>query len=343
MFIRNAWYVAAWDFEILANTILERRILDESIVFHRTLDGTPVALQNRCCHRWAPLSVGRKEGDCIRCMYHGMKFGPDGVCVEIPGQSNIPPEARVKTFPVVQRKRWLWIWMGDPAKANPALIPDTFSLQHPAWRFKPGYKSIRANMLNVADNLLDFSHLSFVHEKTLGGSPQIAEARPEISMVADGMRVVRRVNDTIPAPYHQRLGKFTGKVNRWFDYTLSFSGAFLMLAGVQSVDKAENDLDGALLFHSCQAITPETATSTHYFFAQAHGFALDDATITESIYQSIDTAFEEDRRVLEAQQRVIETNPGEKMIFIAGDIALARYRRHVADIVAAETAAGVHA
>src|SRR5882672_5628546 len=99
MFIRNAWYVVAWDFEVLPDTILERSILGQSVIVYRCGDGTPVVMENRCCHRAAPLALGRKEGDRIRCMYHGLLFGPDGVCVEIPGQERIPPSARVRTFP----------------------------------------------------------------------------------------------------------------------------------------------------------------------------------------------------------------------------------------------------
>src|SRR5882757_1643973 len=103
MFIRNAWYVVAWDFEVLSDTILERTILGESVIVYRTADGIPVVMENRCCHRAAPLSLGRKEGDYIRCMYHGLKFDTSGACVEIPGQARIPPSAKVKTYPAVQR------------------------------------------------------------------------------------------------------------------------------------------------------------------------------------------------------------------------------------------------
>src|SRR5260221_8344103 len=121
LFIRNAWYVVAWDFEGLADTILERTILGESVIVYRTGDGVPIVMENRCCHRAAPLALGRKEGDRIRCMYHGLLFGPDGVCVEIPGQDRIPLMARVNTFPVVQPTRLIWGWVGDVHKADPGL------------------------------------------------------------------------------------------------------------------------------------------------------------------------------------------------------------------------------
>src|SRR6266436_6635194 len=337
MFIRNAWYVVAWDYEVLGDTILERTILGESVIIYRTGDGSPVVMENRCCHRAAPLALGRKEGDRIRCMYHGLLFAPDGVCVEIPGQDRIPLMARVKTFPVVQRTRLIWVWMGDVQKADAALIPDTFSVHHPAWRTKPGYKRFAANILLITDNLLDFSHLSYVHEKTLGGTTAIAEAPQEVSgLNQQGVRIQRRVYNTTLAPYHRRLGNFPGLVNRWWDYSLSVSGMFIMSSGVQSVEKAENDSDGALLFHSCQALTPEAADSTHYFFSHAHNFGLDDPTITESTYESIVLAFDEDKRMIEAQGRVLEKDPTREMVHIAADGPLIRYRRLVKAALAAE-------
>src|SRR5262249_50179895 len=127
MFIRNAWYVIAWDHEVSAEGILERTVLGKSLIVYRTADGPPVVLENRCCHRAAPLALGRKEGDCIRCMYHGLKFAPSGDCVEIPGQERIPANARVQAYRAVQKTRLIWVWMGEARRADETLIPDTYS------------------------------------------------------------------------------------------------------------------------------------------------------------------------------------------------------------------------
>lgn len=173
---------------------------------------------------------------------------------------------------------------------------------------------------------MDFSHLSYVHEATLGGSPNIAEARPEVRRGERGIHVERRVRNTVPAPYHKRLGDFPGNVDRWFIYDYLLPGILLMDAGVKGAGKADDDLQGALLFNSTQALTPETEQSTHYFFMQAHNFALEDATITESIYQSLCTAFEEDRRMIEAQARLIRDSAAEPMLPINADAALQQFR-----------------
>ena len=326
MFLKNCWYVAAWDHEVLADTLLQRTIAGVSLVLYRTAAGSTVAMDNKCCHRHAPLHLGRKEGDCIRCMYHGLKFDPTGRCVEVPGQEVIPLKLAQRIYPTVQRKRWIWIWLGDPSLANSDEIPDMFSLESPEWRWIPSYLHYAANYLNISDNLLDFSHLSYVHEKTFGGSPNIAEARPEITRLPNGVRVTRPVNNTVPAPYHQRLGQFEGLVNRWFRYDFLIPGVLLLDAGVKPANTPDDDLTGALRFHSCQAVTPETANTTHYFFMQAHGFRLEDATITESIHQSQRAAFLEDKRILEAQQRMIDESAPTPMTPIAADSGLSQYR-----------------
>ena len=120
-FVHDSWYVAAWDHEIGADALFARQLLGKPLVFFRTAAGAVVALDDRCCHRAAPLSIGRKEGDCVRCQYHGLKFDASGTCVDMPGQDRIPLQARVRSYPVVERNRFVWVWMGDPALADPAL------------------------------------------------------------------------------------------------------------------------------------------------------------------------------------------------------------------------------
>jgi len=178
-----------------------------------------------------------------------------------------------------------------------------------------------------------------VHERTLGGSANIAEVRPTVERIADGLSVTRNVNDTVPAPYHQRLGNFSGPVDRRFAYEFLLPAILLLHAQVRPAGQAEHDTTGALQFESCQALTPETETTTHYFFMQAHAFRQDDATITESIYQSLCTAFEEDRRIIEAQQRVLASASAREMQAIVADQALVQFRRLVAQRVQAEQGA----
>ena len=122
--IKNAWYVAGWASQIKSDELLSRTFLNVPIILYRDSDGNAVAMEDRCCHRFAPLSKGRLEGDSIRCMYHGLKFSATGDCIEIPGGDKIPPNMKVKTFPVTERQKLVWIWLGDPTLANETEITD---------------------------------------------------------------------------------------------------------------------------------------------------------------------------------------------------------------------------
>ncbi len=339
MFLRNCWYVIAWDHEIPAEGLFARTVLNEPILVLRTAGGRFAALEDRCCHRLAPLSKGRREGDCVRCGYHGLKFDADGRCVEIPGHDRIPAEARVRTYPVAVKHKWVFVWMGDPAKADERLLPDNFSNDDPAWRNRPGYLHYDTPYLLICDNLLDFSHLSYVHEKTLGGSTAIAQARPTIEPVARGLRVTRRVPDVPPPPYYQRIRRFAGNVDRWFVYDFVFPGTLLMSSGGKPVGQAEPDPANSVLLHSCQTLTPETDTSTHYFFQQSHRADAGDDSVTEGIYESLVRAFNEDRDMITAQHRTMQASPGARMLPLAMDAAVVRFRRMLEEAVAAERAA----
>ncbi len=335
-FIRNCWYVAAWDHEVILDALFERRVIGESLLFLRLASGEVVALENRCCHRHAPLSLGRREGDCIRCMYHGLKFDPTGRCVEIPGQKVIPSGVRVRSYPVVERKRWIWVWMGAPEKADASLIPDTFSLDDPGWRMRPGYMRYASHHLLVSDNLLDFSHLSYVHEGSLGGTPRIADARAHLDHLPRGLRLTRKVLNAVPAPYHLQFGAPSDSVDRWWIYDYLIPGVLLLDSGVKPTEGAPEGSGNTLRFHSCQAVTPENERSTHYFFMQAHAFALEDASVTEALYRSVVAAFEEDRRMIEAQQRLIDSVPPTRMVGLQVDVALAYYRKLYQRLLAEE-------
>ena len=202
MFLRNHWYVAATDKEIGAKPF-GRILLGEPVVMYRAEDGTIIALEDRCPHRRLPLSMGKLiGGDVLQCHYHGLRFDRTGACVRVPGQDAIPANARVKTYPVVERYHWVWIWMGDVEKADPNLIVDYPPLADPKWRGLPGYMHYKANWLLIVDNLSDFVHLAFVHTKTLGGTEEYAfKTRPvAIERLDNGFRVERWHMNAPPPP-----------------------------------------------------------------------------------------------------------------------------------------------
>ena len=152
MFLKNCWYVAAWDHEI-GDGLLSRTILNRPVALFRGPDSAPHALEDRCCHRGLPLSLGNVRESTVQCGYHGLEFNFDGVCVNVPGQSTIPPEARVRSYPVVEKWRWVWIWMGDPTLADEALVPDYHWNDDPQWTAYGDVFHVAGDYRLMVDNL----------------------------------------------------------------------------------------------------------------------------------------------------------------------------------------------
>jgi phenylpropionate dioxygenase-like ring-hydroxylating dioxygenase large terminal subunit len=345
MFIENCWYVAGWDAEVPTDGFLARTITGISLVFWRNEQGRVIALQDRCCHRGAKLSMGRKEngGNCIRCMYHGLLYDQDGQCVSAPAQERIPPRAKVRSFPVAETHRWIWVWMGDPAKADPALIPDTRWLDHPEWRANDGYLHYDVNYLLIADNLLDFSHLPYLHPTTVGGSADYASVLPKVERTERGVRLTKWVMNTEPPAYSAKYANYPKdtKVDRWMYYEFLAPGILLMDSGMMPAGTGGQDehRHNALAFRGCQALTPETENSTHYFFAHPHNFLIDQPEVTAEIHAGIIQAFEEDRLMITAQHQNLAADPDFNMVPFGIDGALSHFRRVISQLVKSDRAA----
>lgn len=345
MFLQNCWYVAAWSHELIDGHMLARTILEEPVLLYKSESHLVVALKDRCCHRGAPLHLGRREGDCVRCMYHGLKFDPSGKCVQIPGQEVIPPKLGVRSFPVVERDHLVWIWMGDPALADPAKIIDFPYLRDAQWKGVPDYMHYKANWLFIVDNLSDFAHLAFVHTKTLGGSEEYAyKTKPvAIERLADGFRVERWHMDAPPPPFHRKVlpeAEKDAHVDRRNIGHMHIPGIFFLesMFSPAGSGSEQGNREGTREYRNCQFMTPETRRSTHFFWTYLNNFEGDDHNISRSLHQSLIEGFMEDKHIIEAQQRVIDEDPHFRMQAIASDAALSHFRMTLAKRVAEEQA-----
>jgi vanillate O-demethylase monooxygenase subunit len=346
MFIRNAWYVAAWDHEIGRVSILRRFLLNEPVVLYRQLDGTPVALEDRCCHRHAPLSKGKLRGNDVECPYHGLTYDPTGACVRVPGQTTIPPSARVRSYPVVERNHWIWIWMGDPALADPAAIEDFHWIGDPAYRFRGERLMLEGNYVLLVENLLDLSHLSFIHPTTLG-TDAIAETPMKHERTDRMVRVTRWIMDNTPPPFFQRVAGFRPdqRVDRWQDIVYT-PPAFVKLdvgAAIAGTGAEKGDRSQGFTMRNLNAITPETENTTHYFWAQAHDFRINEPWITDLLYDNVHTAFMEDLAIIKAQHENIVTRPEAPRVDINHDGGGIQARRIIERLVAGEHGGPRHA
>lgn len=331
MFVRNCWYVAAWTHELNNHALVARTVISEPLLIFRTSDNGIAAIADRCAHRQAPLSAGKREGDCVRCLYHGMVYDSAGTCVEIPGQTAIPSKAKVRNYPAVEHNNWIWVWMGNPQLADVGLLPDTRSLQDPEWLYEPGYMYWDVDQRLGVDNLLDFTHLSYVHASTLGGSSKIAETRPKLTRLENGVRIEWWLIDIEPAPFLTGIRPFAGNIDRWFFYDFMLPGVLIMRSGAQETGTGapEGRIHDALELRTCQAIVPETAKTSHYFHANLHRVSDDAPGLSEKIIAGARAAFIEDRDIIRKQQR--RWDDASPIIALSSDAALIQMRRMIDD------------
>ncbi len=336
-FLKNIWYAAAWSAD-LGTEPMARTILGEPVVLYRRADGTPVALEDRCCHRALPLSMGRIEGDNIVCGYHGLRFAPTGACVEVPGQSAIPPGAAVPSYPIVERWRTLWIWMGEPEAADETTVPELFWLDDPGWVPSPGYIHMNADYRLLVDNLLDLTHVTYIHKHTIAGDPSEGLVPVKTERDGNAVRVGRWMLDTPPPPMFAAAGGFTGNVDRW--QLITWRPPSTVVLDIGSADTGtgapEGDRSRGISMWSTHLITPETETSTHYHWCYARNYKLDDPAMTRLLYEGGDRTFNEDVGVLEAQQRALLDNPDAPVVDINIDNAPLQVRRIVEEMLEAE-------
>ncbi len=341
MFLKNFWYVAAWDREI-ADKPVGRIFLNEPVVMFRGSDGKVVAMEDKCPHRRVPLSMGKVvEGGLLQCHYHGLRFDSTGTCVRIPGQEAIPPTAKVRTYPVVERYHWVWIWMGDPAQADPATIPDYHYLDSPDWGAKGTYIHVKANWQLIVDNLLDLTHLAFVHESTIGNAAVAENAEVRVKRTPGGVLVTRWMIDKPAPPTYVKAGGFTTNVDRW-QFIDFLPPAFLRLsvgATPTGTGAPEGRFVNGIHMRNLNAITPETEKTSHYFWAQAHDFDVKNEKLTDMIFEQVKTAFLEDKAVFEAQQQVIDHDTSESQVDIHADAGGLQARRILSRLYDDEMAA----
>ncbi len=327
MFPRNHWYVGAWSHEVERQP-LGRILLNQPVVIFRKQDGTVVALEDRCSHRGYPLHKGRLIEDTLECGYHGLTFNCSGRCIKVPGQAQIPSGANIRPYPIIERWGFVWIWMGDAELANPASITDWHLMTDPEWDTRGERLHVICNYKLIIDNLLDLSHLTFVHPRTLGSAAKLDEIQIENEVTEDSVTISRWLIDIEPPPTYAR-GGFEGNVDRWQITKFEPPGFISLYAGAAATGTRgpNGDPRGGIGLHTFNAMTPETEKTTHYYWAIAQSRSPDGENLTESIFRDIQKTVQEDVEVFEAQQRSLELKPEASMVTIKSDVGPIAARR----------------
>jgi len=343
-FLRNAWYIAALSKEIEGTALIGRTLLGEGVLIYRLRSGECVALRDRCPHRFAPLHMGTRVDDDVVCPYHALRFDPSGRCVHNPhGNQKIPAAAKVHRYRTVERYGLLWIWMGEPERADDSKIVDCSRLEigHPNG-VAYGYMRFDANYKLIVENILDLSHADHVHGLIISTRGELSKLIPK--MHAEDRYVTARW-DWKQTPAQQVVASFLpnpeAEARQFAEVHWHAPSNMLVTVGAtQSADPKD-----VLQTWDYHFMTPETESSTHYFFASRRtaNWIEEDAQYNQLKVTAMLQAFErEDGPLISAIQKEMGSSDFWSLnpVLLSSDPAPVRARRALEKLINEEASAG---
>lgn len=335
--IQNAWYAGGWSLELDSGPV-GRILLNRPIVFFRLDDGGVAALSDMCPHRAVPLHMGRVENNQIVCPYHGLRFDGDGMCRHNPHVKGPSDRIGVRAFSAVERYGIIWFWPGDRAAANPDEIPDYSWFDTPdRYAVGRGYTCVKADYRLIIDNLLDLSHAEYVHPNTVGTAGATEFLQHQIKKDGNTVTSSYFLPDMPPSAVFAGVWTKSERIDQYSDMTWRTAGNLLLdlSVAVPGADRSEG-------WHlpSAHLLTPEDDRNTHYFWAFARDFAIDDQEVTDGIVAMGEIAFgTEDKPMIESAQMMIDRMGHKLLNFSGGDSASVQVRRLLDKAAAAEASA----
>jgi phenylpropionate dioxygenase-like ring-hydroxylating dioxygenase large terminal subunit len=327
-YIRNHWYVAAWSKDV-GRKPLARLICEEPVVFYRCEDGQAVGLEDVCPHRLLPLSMGLVEGDAIRCLYHGLLLGPDGKCLEMPGNDAPNRAVCTRAYPVIERYGFVWVWIGDTGRADPALLPDLWMTEAEGWRVGGGTYDVACDYRLLIDNLMDLTHETYVHASSIG-QKELHDFPITTEVLPDRVVTSRWMPDVTPPPlYSAAMGGYDGPVDRWQVIEFLPPSGVVIDVGVARVERGLTLADHAaadVRSFVLDFATPATRTTCTYFWGSARTLDIDNDAAFDRLTAMQGQVFLEDVAVLEAQQQQIDRLPDRSLRAFSVDAGGVRAR-----------------
>jgi vanillate O-demethylase monooxygenase subunit len=342
MFPKNTWYVACTPDEIEGKP-LGRQICGEKMVFFRGPENKVAAVEDFCPHRGAPLSLGTVKDGQLTCGYHGLVMGCNGKAVSMPGQ-RVGGFPGVRHFPAEERYGFIWVWPGDEALADPALIHHLEWAVNPEWAYGGGLYHINCEYRLMIDNLMDLTHETYVHSTSIG-QKEIDEAPVNTKIEGEEVVTSRFMENIMAPPFWKSALRGNGladdvPVDRWQICRFTAPSHVLIEVGVAHAGKGGYNADARYKASSIVVdfITPETETSHWYFWGMARNFKPDDKELTATIREGQGKIFSEDMEMLELQQKNLLANPQRRLLMLNIDAGGVQSRKILDKIMAREQA-----
>lgn len=297
-FVQNVWYMAAWADEIAGDALFSRTLLGHPWLIWRKADGSYAMIADRCPHRFVPLSLGKRVDDMVQCRYHGLGFDGTGACVHSPFPGDPPAHVSAPAMPIVAKHRGLWFWPGDPALADPAKIPD-FGFLDAERGMHRGCLRIAGNYELITDNLMDLTHAEFLHIETFGVNGSIFHGEQTVRHDPDGAIWNNwDMTEAEPPEWSKPMLAPGAKIDQWLHMRWHAPASMALTVGLAKSGTRRADLIVPPMVNP-HIITPETATSSHYFY---------DHEDNEQAAEMARRVFvEEDEPMIEAAQRALGT------------------------------------
>ena len=328
-FPRSCWWVAARSTDI-GRELTPVRVAGLDLVLYRTNEGRVVVLDDACPHRWMPLSSGVLEGDTVRCGYHGVAFDSTGSCIEVPSQDRIPGRMCVRSRPVVERFKWVWVWTGLAESANPDDIPMIPGVGQTGWATIGGAMPLAANYLRGHENVLDLSHFEYLHPGTVG-TDAWTKLNPTISVDDGGLTVTRDLPNAQAAPFTSAMGIEPDSLVDRQTVSLVPTPAVHIAETLVRSPAGEGAEFRQVIVH---AFTPCDERTSLYFFLIARDWHVDDAELSQRLGAMTESVFAQDKVALEAIERVaLRTEFPTTEISVRADQAGLQLRRFVRRLI----------
>jgi phenylpropionate dioxygenase-like ring-hydroxylating dioxygenase large terminal subunit len=335
-YLTNAWHMAGWSNEV-GEQPLSRAVCGKRMLIFRKMADSLAAMEDRCPHRFAPLSLGTRDGDVWTCGYHGLRFGADGHCVGNPFSDRIPAGASVKTYPVAERNGIIWIWPGNPEAADENAIVDfPFLSDLPANRLLHGYTRMAANYEYGTDNLMDLSHIEFVHKGSFAGAGVIFAGTHEVIQDGETLHSNWWMPNVAAPPHTQGIYPPEMRTDHWLEMRWNAPATMRLIVGATPCDAPREQ---GVVVEQIHILTPESEHSTHYFWATSSAFPLDDPELAAQFQSLFAKAFdEEDKPIIEAAYANVGDGSfwEQKPVFLGIDAGGTRARRLLETMRAAE-------